>query len=304
MSERIAGKLFVAGEYAVTRPGGLAIVLAVDTDFEVFVSESRGKSRLSTNVDLADFLFDIEDFEIPENAWNFALTALSKVIEGQKNLPQLDIRIESGLGFGENKTGYGSSASVVVGIVRAVSSFLKLEVNEFERAAQAHLAVQGSGSMGDVAAISSGGLIDYQSPDEHFQNWKIHNLELPAWTPYVIKTGKSVKTGEKLKIELPESFYTRSDELVREISASIQNKDFASFKKNLLANQALLIEHLPESYLTDDLRNALERVNELPHAVAKVSGSGFGENLIVFAESLLDLTHLERLKVAEKKHDY
>ncbi|MFG7387777.1 hypothetical protein ACGO3R_03610 [Lactococcus lactis] len=68
----------------------------------------------------------------------------------------------SDLGFGENKKGYGSSASVVCGLVNAVNQFFDFQLSlekRFEIAAKTHFEVQGSGSMGDIAAIMYGGSV-------------------------------------------------------------------------------------------------------------------------------------------------
>lgn len=66
------------------------------------------------------------------------------------------------------KIGLGSSAAVVVGIVSAFNNHFKLNLTlltQFKIAALAHLHVQKNGSLGDVAAITYGGAISYQSPD-------------------------------------------------------------------------------------------------------------------------------------------
>ncbi|WP_096817598.1 mevalonate kinase family protein [Lactococcus fujiensis] len=299
---KIPGKLFIAGEYAVARPQGEALIAAVETDFVISVSESSGNSRLETNVNLPTLDFDINNFEIPDNGWNFALCALRNLLQGQnragltlKKYPQLTIKINSELGYGENKKGYGSSASVVVGIVKAVNQFMKLKIDKskaFEYAAKAHFEIQGSGSMGDVASILSGGIIYYQSPDVNWQNWKIENSELyhPQWQAYIVMTGKSVKTGDKLKINLTEKFYETSDEIVNKIKALNQKKYFEQkkfqlFKKLILANQSLLADTLPEGYVTEKLAFALNIINRQENLVGKISGSGFGENIIVFAKN-------------------
>ncbi|GBG96468.1 mevalonate kinase family protein [Lactococcus termiticola] len=315
----IPGKLFVAGEYAVTRSNGKAICVAVETGLKVRISERQGHSRLRTNVPLADHDFLINAFEIEAGGWAFALTALQKTLKasGRQGFPELGIEIDSPLGYGEDKTGYGSSAAVVVAVVQAVNSFLGLGLDQkacFEIAGRAHREVQGSGSMGDVASILTGGLMAYQSPDADFQNWKIDSLLLPAWETYIVKTGKSVKTGDKLKIALPEGFFERSDQLVEELARAIQTADFEAFKLALIENQALLIDSLPEAYLTDKLSLALETLNKETDLVAKVSGSGFGENLILFSKNGRDLTKLaeklaeqgiilEKIKIASKTNE-
>ncbi len=172
---------------------------------------------------------------------------------------------------------------------------MKLKIDKskaFEYAAKAHFEIQGSGSMGDVASILSGGIIYYQSPDVNWQNWKIENSELyhPQWQAYIVMTGKSVKTGDKLKINLTEKFYETSDEIVNKIKALNQKKYFEQkkfqlFKKLILANQSLLADTLPEGYVTEKLAFALNIINRQENLVGKISGSGFGENIIVFAKN-------------------
>lgn len=312
VSLKIPGKLFIAGEYAVTRPGGKALIATVETDFTVTVKPSQNSqtSAFHTNVDLADIAFDINNFTIPDNGWNFALTALQNLLNGTKaaevtDFPQLDLTITSPLGFGENKIGYGSSASVVVGVVQAVNQFLQLQANPsqlFEYAAKAHRQVQGSGSMGDVAAISSGDVCYYQSPDQNWQNWQIATQDWQAlgWQAYIVRTGKSVKTGDKLKINLPDHFYQQSDHIIDQLANWRYNlayyyptKKFKKFKNLILKNQQLLIDNLPPAYVTPKLRLALDLINAKDNLVAKISGSGFGENLIVFAKNE---KHIKKIK--------
>ena len=296
----IPGKLFFAGEYAVTRPGGMALVTTIETDFSVTISQSTsGRSKLSTNIDLPDFEFMWERFtDTDASGWEFVLKTLKLMkISGY---PEIDLRIESLLGFGETKKGYGSSSCVVVGVVKAVNAFYGLNLSldeQFKIAGEAHYRVQGSGSLGDVAAITYGGMIFYRSGNREivvkhsgiymdFSGYEIKPLALPeTWQTYVVETGKAAKTGEKLKIELSEDFYKRSDELVIEQATAIDMQDFALFKEKLLENQLLLLENIPEGYMTQKLALALNIVNSYPELAGKISGAGFGENIVVFAES-------------------
>lgn len=297
---KVPGKLFIAGEYAVTRPGCCAMVAAIENNFIVTVAECQSLSHLKTNVALDDMTFDIHAFEIQDNGWNFAMCALDYLLKGEQKylgekLPQLELSIESGLGFGDNKKGYGSSACVVVGVVKAVSQFLQLNLTAgkiFEYAAKAHCQVQGSGSMGDVASIATGGLIFYQSPDKNWKNWMIVPQEWSrnGWQTYLVSTDKSVKTSEKLKISLSEEFYYKSDKIVRKIAQlglglAYSSKKFKALKTLVLRNQQLLIEHLPAAYLTEKLAYALKIINQEENMVGKISGSGFGENMIVFTKN-------------------
>ncbi|MDR0199979.1 MAG: phosphomevalonate kinase [Streptococcaceae bacterium] len=310
LSVKVPGKLFIAGEYAVTQPNRLALIAAVTTDFTVSIEKSLSRlSHLHTNVGMADLAFDLQDFKIEEtNPWRFVLAVLKRL-----PLPkdaQISLDIHSGLGFGEAKKGFGSSASTVVGVVNACNQYfdLKLTISEkFEIAGRAHREMQGSGSLGDVASILTGSICKYQSPDEAWENWSIATFkqsELGLSRVFVADTGKAVNTHEKLAIRLDEHFYRQSDALVEQIYRTMwaPSFDFTRFKMALLANQQLLFNHLPQGYLTEKLAWALSVVNSRPHFAGKVSGSGFGENLIVFATR--DVTPLEIDNLKESLSQY
>lgn len=286
----VPGKLFIAGEYAVTRPGGLALVTSLESDFQVSISATSGPSLLHSNVDMPDSSFSIKDFQADRTGpWNFAMTAIEYVLKEAPLHQDFHLDIKSGLGYGENKKGYGSSACVVVGVVNALNAFFHLNLplaKRFEIAAQAHYDVQGSGSRGDVAAIMYGGSIFYEN------HQRVIPINIP-WSAYVVQTNKSAKTGEKLKQKLSDEFFTKSDELVIEISTAIDMKDFELFKEKLLENQLLLIEHQAKGYMTDQLALALNIINSQPEFAGKISGAGFGENIILFAKNEENIAELK-----------
>ncbi|MFV0555743.1 MAG: mevalonate kinase [Lactovum sp.] len=291
---KVPGKLFIAGEYAVTRAQGLALLAAVETDFSVTISESNQESRLQTNVGIPSLNFSMKNLEVDyKSPWNFVLASLKSLAD--KIDVELLITIQSDLGYQENKKGYGSSASVVVGVVKAMNQFFQLQMSlseEFDLAARVHYQVQGSGSMGDVAAIVYGGFIFYR-------NQNLIEPLLINWELFVISTGKSVKTDEKLKIRLAEKFYQQSDQLVLSLK---EERDFKRFKSLLLKNQELLIGNLPAAYLTKKLSLALKIVNSHPHLVGKVSGAGFGENIIIFSKGIIE-AELDLLQQSLNKYD-
>lgn len=81
MSIKVPGKLFFAGEYSVTKEGNLALITTIETNFEVRISATTGKSIFKTNVGLSDFEFSLSKIEFTkENPWNFALTALKNTL--------------------------------------------------------------------------------------------------------------------------------------------------------------------------------------------------------------------------------
>lgn len=292
----VPGKLFIAGEYAVTRPGGLALVTSIVSDFQVCISEARTSSLLQTNVAMPDYAFSIKDFQAERTgSWNFVLTAIEYVLRERKLNKEFHLEIKSDLGFGESKKGYGSSACVVVGVVNALNEFFDLNLSlekRFALAGQAHYDVQGSGSRGDVAAIMYGGSIFYEN------HQRVLPLAIP-WQVYVVQTHQSAKTGEKLKKNLPDAFFSKSDELVIEIRTAIDRRDFALFKEKLLENQLLLIDNQSSGYMTEQLALALNIINGHTELAGKISGAGFGENIILFAEHEENIAGLRATLEAE-----
>ncbi len=292
----VPGKLFIAGEYAVTRPGGLALVTSLESDFQVSITTATEVSLLRTNVDIPDYTFSMKNFK-PERTgpWNFVMTAIEYVRKEVKLNEEFELEIKSGLGLGKDKKGYGSSACVVVGVVNALNEFFRLNLSleqRFRLAGQAHYDVQGSGSRGDVAAIMYGGSIFYEN------HQRVFPINIP-WQPYVVQTNQSSKTGEKLKQKWPKEFFEKSDELVIEISTAIDMQDFALFKEKLLENQILLINNQTKGYMTDQLALALNIINSQPELAGKISGAGFGENIILFAEHEENIAELGAVLEAE-----
>jgi len=88
----------------------------IETNFEVRISATTGKSIFKTNVGLSDFEFSLSNIEFTkENPWNFALTALKNTLSAADSIeknsvskilsssPEISLEIVSDLGFGENK---------------------------------------------------------------------------------------------------------------------------------------------------------------------------------------------------------
>ena len=100
----VPAKLFIAGEYAVTRPGGLALVTSLESDFQVVISEAEGQSLLETNVAMPAHTFSVKEMK-PEHSgpWNFVMTVIEYVSKEVELSREFHLEIKSGLGFGETK---------------------------------------------------------------------------------------------------------------------------------------------------------------------------------------------------------
>ncbi|MFD4432322.1 phosphomevalonate kinase [Nocardia sp. NPDC058497] len=205
ISCRAAGKLFIAGEYAVVEPGHLAVLTAVDryatatvTDAATGVTEASAtvtgasaavtdaaagavvtlRSDLDGGVTLAcgrddDRLVPLTpDAGVPSAfAYVFAAASVIDRLLTERGIPsrpyEVDITADLGDADGR-KYGLGSSAAVTVATVAALGQFHELELTAMQRyrlAMLATIAVNPRASGGDVAVSTWGGWLAYGSPD-------------------------------------------------------------------------------------------------------------------------------------------
>ncbi len=173
------GKLFIAGEYAVVETGYPAIIVALDqfvtvtvtetTDVGSIVSEQYQENALMWQRNGDEMVFDNRD-----NPFHYILSAIryteQYAHELGRQLTVYDLRVDSELDSeGGRKYGLGSSAAITVATVRALDALYHLQMTNdevYKLSAIAHLAVQGNGSLGDIAASVYGGWIAYRSFDK------------------------------------------------------------------------------------------------------------------------------------------
>ncbi|MCO0831616.1 hypothetical protein NFX39_00705 [Fructobacillus sp. W13] len=367
----IPGKLFLAGEYAVTTPGQPALIAAVDHGMtikgtlvevsDVLYTSKPNKSGVLTkgakqnnlnqqsvqttpsssepldfsvnrSWDDSHITVHSEQFDEPlqvsvptiaswstqdikENTWAFVKAALAIVVfeHGdwfKQQASEITLAIHSEMKTAEGKLGLGSSAAVTVAVVSALHRlFASQQAGDetvdakdaklkaiFKEAAFAHYLVQGSGSLGDLAASSHTGLIYYQAPawikQVHARNLTLADFKTLDWTNLAIKKlnwpnswqlsilatkepastkkalGKKVDRGELLP---------HSANAVQKAKAAFEAADYDALKQALDQNQDALVDALPAEYLTSRLKAFLALKNDYSLA-GKVSGAGFGDN--------------------------
>lgn len=186
------GKLFVAGEYAVMEPGSPAILVAVDRQVTVTVSDpddgtGPGPFDVVVSSDLGQrsvpwrwhdgrlVVRGTYDEPRTRGALAHVVTALETVsrllAERGLPVPALNVSVSSRLHENGRKFGLGSSGAVTVATVAAVASFCGLELSRDDRFRLAMLAtaeLDPKASGGDLAASTWGGWIAYQAPDRAF----------------------------------------------------------------------------------------------------------------------------------------
>lgn len=161
---RIPGKIMLAGEYSVLRPGGLALSLAVDSGIEVGWDPLEARGVLLERGDTGARWAGGRDEEVPGDL-RFLHAGLSAAAPGARGF-RLVSSPAPGVGTGDTKPGLGGSASAVVagvaiglrlrGVVPSQEVFVQAVID-------AHFRAQGGrGSGYDVATVAVGGLTAYR----------------------------------------------------------------------------------------------------------------------------------------------
>ncbi|MCX4095783.1 phosphomevalonate kinase [Nocardia sp. alder85J] len=182
ITRRAPGKLLIAGEYAVVRPGHPAVVVAVDRFVTVTVSDTAAESTMTSDSNggtrircgrTGDRLVPAGDRETI-SFFSYALAAVrvveQLVVESGRPPRHFDMRI-AGRDLSDadgRKFGLGSSGATTVAIVDALGAFygLRLEAMDIFRLAMlATLTVNPRASGADLAAAVWGGWLEYRSPE-------------------------------------------------------------------------------------------------------------------------------------------
>ncbi|CAK1222240.1 phosphomevalonate kinase [Fructobacillus evanidus] len=320
---KIPGKLFLAGEYAVTKPGQPALLAAVDRGLTIRVeetdrlmpgslvvkSDAMPEPLVLTWSALADLTQETSDSFL--GSWSFVKAALVLFYQEHLNLqltqqPGLSLTISSQMAVDHNKLGLGSSAAVSVAIIKGLVAYFNLEDRLpaiFRQAAFAHYFIQGSGSLGDLASATFTGVIFYQAPNWlnqvdsktltladfsklDWSNLAIKPLPWPKnWQIGIVATFQPASTKKALAKGFWQTDFARqSKEAVTKAALAIENHDYHGLMQGLKNNQDLLRKALPTGYLTPALSQFLTLLGQRGLA-GKVSGAGYGDNGFVVFEN-------------------
>jgi phosphomevalonate kinase len=333
---KVPGKLMIAGEYAVLEPNQLSVVMAVSRYVTVTVapSESYHLHLPSLGIDDVTWSYNGNHIITPTNnpRLKFVMQAMRTVFEflgddnPLKNNPfALSVISELDEATTGKKFGLGSSAAVVVGIVKALLYMAGDFPQEaiFKIAALAHFIAQGSGSGADVAASTFGGLISYTSfqpqwlagklksgmgcqelIDEPWPYFTWKRLVLPrqlhlcvGWTRSPVGTGPLVRKMSAFKKEHHsqyESFLKESTKAVTTFIEGLELKNIDLAIKGMKMNRNALVKLGEASGVpieTESLK-ALADIAEACGGAGKSSGAGGGDCGIAL---VIGTDHIERL---------
>lgn len=179
-----AGKLFIAGEYAVVEPARLAVLVAVDRYAQVQVHQIERGAPLGAqaSVHARHYAPQVPQWHLSAEGLAsqtlrvahdmvYAVAALVDQLLRERGLPRAVYQLEVGSNLASadgRKYGLGSSAAVSVACLRALNAALQLALSEQELLKLGLLASwmqNPKGSGGDVAASVLGGWLLYASPE-------------------------------------------------------------------------------------------------------------------------------------------
>lgn len=321
--EQAPGKLFLAGEYAVTYTGQTSIIMAVNRYITVTLTPTTDMCITLENDDYAPFSCPLSDLTQAPLTTEWALcirtcqimdewlTAHNHVLGG------FHVQITSDLNHNNQKLGLGSSAALVVALTRAILNAHDLSVSNetvFKLGVLATITTPPfhAGSMGDLAAAVYGGMIHYRKFDGLWLNealaqhdlvtitemdWpdmEISRLTFPKeWHLLVGWTGQPANTQDMLAVR-PElarlyrkTLSTKSTPLVDKLAQAIEKADYLRVATLLQLNQEALKAYAKAmhlNYLTDKLHLLLVIAHKFG-AATKISGAGGGDNGIALVRT-------------------
>ncbi|MTD37523.1 phosphomevalonate kinase [Erwinia sp. CPCC 100877] len=283
------GKLFIAGEYAVVEPGHPAIIVAIDQ----FITVTLEKAEKIGSIQSAQYSSlpvrwtrknNELVLDIRENPFHYILAAIrlteKYAQEQHKTLSFYHLKVTSELDNSNGrKYGLGSSGAVTVATVKALSQFYELQLTEmeiFKLAALAHLAVQGNGSCGDIAASCFGGWIAFSTFDHHWvrqqqEKATISQLLQETWPKLMIQP-LNVPKGLRLLIGWTGSPASTSD-LVDQVhlSKETQEKNYQQF----LAESQRCVEAMITGFKTENIlqiQNQIRKNRQLLQQLTAITG--------------------------------
>lgn len=312
---KVPGKLYFFGEYNVLADGHSAILLAIDRYIKVTISESSSY-LLVNEQEIHPLTFNkgkvkVEDdsLRITEAALQVALDYLSfKHIEPKPFRLDLVNELVSEDGM---KYGFGSSAAILVAILKAVFVFHDIHLSNlklYKIAVLGQMLVGKKTSGGDLAACTFGSLIYYKRYNyEWLKENRIRGFELieEEWPSLVISYLPSTKLdlvigwtntpystdasiGKLLNREGEfHNFAEKAEKVVLEAKAALEGGELERLAPLINRYQALLYKldfDLDLGFNTPILNGLIKTTNELGGA-GKISGAGYGDCGLAYIEN-------------------
>lgn len=295
------GKLYIAGEYAVVNPGNKAILISVDKFITVKLKKSEDTGSIKSYSNIKVIWSREEDklrIEQEDDRFEYIISAINTVekylLEKRYKLDFYDIEVTSDLESKDGiKYGLGSSAAVVVAVIKAILEYYKLDYSKldlFKLAAIASIKLNENGSCGDIASAVFNGLIKYTSFDreeiaERLKTESISHLLVSSWNSLDV---------EELQLNDNYNFvigWTKSPassfNLVKNAKKNLKNN--IDFYKNFLIDSNRCVEDFVKAYITDNYDRLKEAIAENRKLLQKYAENF---NITIEGDRLVDLIEI------------
>lgn len=291
-----SGKLYIAGEYAVLTPGQTALLKNIPIHM---TAEIVTAATISLSSDMFDYVADMT----PDH--NYALiqetvTSLAAYLGVTiAELRPFSLTITGKMERDGKKFGIGSSGSVTVLTLKALSAFYALDLSAdtlFKLASYTLIKRGDNGSMGDIACIAYDDFVAFTSFDrQQVRDWianeEIQTVLAKDWG-YQIEVVKpaiacdflvgwtkqpsiSKDMIDRVKSSITADFLKNTQASVLSLKLALEAGDKISIKEHIERISDLLLKLNPAIY-NQTLLN-LKLASQGLDIVAKSSGSGGGD---------------------------
>ncbi|SDW40064.1 phosphomevalonate kinase [Streptococcus equinus] len=290
------GKLYIAGEYAVLIPGQTAIIKNIPIHMTAVVKENSTIKLSSDMFDYSATMSEDKNYALIQASVQTLAGYLGKSID---ELVPFSLEITGKMERDGKKFGIGSSGSVTVLTLKALSAFYDLNLSDdllFKLASYTLLKLGDNGSMGDIACIAYDDLVAFTSfnrqkvakwiADEPIQtvldkDWE-YQIEVikPALScEFLVGWTKQPSISKDMinlvKSAISQEFLAATEKEVQICKQALQTGDKESVKK-ALQNVSDLLLGLSSAIYNDKLL-ALKAAEDGLDVIAKSSGSGGGD---------------------------
>ena len=294
---KTGGKLYIAGEYSVLTPNQSAIIKNIDIFMQ---AEIKFSEKYSIYSDMYDYSVTLEEDDENYSLIRETVKTVNEYLQlkGLERQP-FDMKITGKMERNGKKYGIGSSGSVTVLTVKAMSKLYSYEISSeeiFKLSSYVLLKRGDNGSMGDIACISYENLVLYTSFDrnlikEKMKNsslaeminlewgYKIEKIHCPekleflvGWTGIPSISGKMIV---EVKNSINSDFLEKSEEIIRNLKNGIEQGNKKTILENIGENGKLL-SLLHKKIYSQKLLELVESAEGLD-VCAKSSGAGGGD---------------------------
>ncbi|TDE68081.1 phosphomevalonate kinase [Streptococcus sp. KCJ4932] len=290
------GKLYIAGEYAVLTPGQTAIIKNIPIHMTAVVKENSTIKLSSDMFDYSATMSEDKNYALIQASVQTLADYLGKSIE---EMPAFSLEITGKMERDGKKFGIGSSGSVTVLTLKALSAFYELNLSAdllFKLASYTLLKLGDNGSMGDIACIAYDDLVAFTSFDrQQVAKWiekeSIQEVLNNDWgyqieviTPalpceflvgWTMQPSISKDMINLVKSAISQEFLAATEKEVQICKQALQTGDKESVKKTLQDVSDLLLGL--SSAIYNDKLLALKAAEDGLDVIAKSSGSGGGD---------------------------